>query len=56
MSKEDDVLYAIVGNTMARLETDCSMSWPQCPRSSPLCDCRLRAVDSVNALKLAGKL
>lgn len=56
MSTEDDVLYAIVGNTMARLETDCARVWPQCPRTSPLCDCRLRAVNAVNALKLAAKL
>lgn len=53
---EDDVLFAIVGNTMARLEEDCSKDWPQCPRTSPLCDCRLRAVNAVNALKTAGKL
>ena len=53
---EDDVLFAIVGNTMARLEDDCSHVWPQCPRMGPLCDCRLRAVNAVNALKLAGKL
>ncbi len=42
---------AEVGRTMAAIEQDCSRSWPDCPRQSVLCDCRLRAVRAVNAVK-----
>jgi hypothetical protein len=55
VDRSDDELYAIVGRAMAKLEMDCSKDWPQCPRMSVLCDCRLRAVNAVNALKLAAK-
>jgi hypothetical protein len=37
---------------MAALEDDCSRTWPVCPRGSLLCDCRLRAVRALNAVKL----
>lgn len=49
-SLDTDEAREIVGRTMAMIEEDCSQTWPECPRRSPLCDCRLRAVRAVNAL------
>jgi hypothetical protein len=46
---DSDEARAAVGRTMAALEGDCSQS---CPRGGLICDCRLRAVRALNALKL----
>jgi hypothetical protein len=46
----DDEAREAVGRSLARIEEDCSRTWPRCPRFGPLCDCRLRAVRAVNAL------
>jgi hypothetical protein len=45
---------AAVARTLAAIEEDCSQAWPRCPRSevSLICDCRLRAVRAINALKM----
>jgi hypothetical protein len=47
----DEALRA-AGRTLAQLEEDCSRSWPACPRGPFICDCRLRAVRVLNALRL----
>lgn len=47
-----DAVRAVAGLSMARLEEDCSVTWPRCPRGSLLCDCRLRAVRALNAVSL----
>jgi len=43
--------HAAVARTLAAIEEDCSQSWPHCLRNSLICDCRLRAVRAVNALR-----
>jgi hypothetical protein len=47
-----DAVRAVVKRSMARLEDDCSRTWPRCPRDSLLCDCQLRAVRALNAVSL----
>lgn len=49
MMVDDQCTRLAVGQAMAALETDCAQSWPQCPRESVLCDCRLRAVHAISA-------
>lgn len=48
---DSDEARAAAGRTLAALEEDCSRTWPRCPLPGPLCDCRLRAVRVLNALK-----
>lgn len=52
MSLDTDKARAAVGRTLAAIEQDCSQTWPACPRPGLLCDCRLRAVRAINALRL----
>jgi len=40
------------GRTLAALEERCSRTWPRCPFPGPVCDCRLRALRVLNALRL----
>jgi hypothetical protein len=47
---EDRVQEAIAA-TMAAIEPDCSKTWPACARGPLICDCRLRAVRAVNAMR-----
>jgi hypothetical protein len=54
MNLDSDKARSAAGRTLAALEEDCSQTWPHCPRSSLLCDCRLRAVRVLNALRLTG--
>jgi hypothetical protein len=43
---------AEAGASIARIEMDCSKTWPRCPRTDQiLCDCRLRGVRVVNTLR-----
>ncbi len=49
--QEEKRAQAEVGAALARLETDCSRTWPECPKASILCDCRLRAIHAVNGVK-----
>jgi len=49
---ETDEARMAIGRSLAAIEMDCSKSWPVCPRSDLICDCRLRAIRAVNALKL----
>lgn len=48
---DEALALAHVGRSLAAIEQDCSLTWPDCPRDSLLCDCRLRAVRAVNAVK-----
>lgn len=47
-----DRARAVAGKALAAIEEDCSQAWPRCPRESPLCDCRLRALRVLNALRI----
>jgi hypothetical protein len=49
---DSDEAQAAVGRSVAALEEDCSQAWPGCVRGGLVCDCRLRAVRAVNALKM----
>lgn len=57
MTDEDrtDRTRALVGKALARLETDCSETWPRCPKLSILCDCRLRALHAIRAVREADR-
>lgn len=49
---DTDTARAAAGRAIAAIEEDCSASWPACPRGGLLCDCRLRAVRALNAVRL----
>jgi hypothetical protein len=50
---DSDQAREAAGRTLAAVEEDCSRTWPSCPRRGQLiCDCRLRAVRVLNALKM----
>ena len=49
---DSDLAQAAAGRTLAAIEPDCSLTWPECPRRSLLCDCRQRAVRVLNAVKM----
>ena len=49
---DTDMARAVAGRAIAAIEEDCSASWPQCPRGGLICDCRLRAVRALNAVRL----
>lgn len=51
-SLDTDEARARVGASMAAIETDCSKTWPRCPRPYILCDCKLRAVRAINAIRI----
>ena len=49
---DEDEARKAIGSSLARIEMDCSITWPNCPRGQLICDCRLRATRAVNAIKL----
>lgn len=49
---DTDGARAAAGRSIAAMEEDCSASWPACPRGGLICDCRLRAVRALNAVRL----
>jgi len=49
---DTDAARAAAGRSLAAMEDDCSGSWPACPRGGLICDCRLRAVRALNAVRL----